>query len=223
MSEPLERRNHMSIGVLLLASTIICPKPNQTPLPGLWESSTTSRGGIGHTLEFRPDGTFVEAVTIIVDLRYRVDGRKLYTFEPGASPSEDQFSTIKLMGSRLLETAFDGSQTEKVRLADSPSAARGLVGAWSYRHYTGAIAFERYTPDGQLLFRLPMSSSVGCFVPHGKELTLAEPNKPEGSLSYEIQGDNLILTEPEGKVTRYRKSSYGPWYDREHIDYKPPK
>ena len=45
-----------------------CPQPATQDLVGLWESRETSKGGIGHTVEFRPDGTYVEAPTVLVDL-----------------------------------------------------------------------------------------------------------------------------------------------------------
>ena len=41
------------------------------PIVGLWDSTRTSAGGLGTTLEFRADGTFVEAATVIVNTYYR--------------------------------------------------------------------------------------------------------------------------------------------------------
>lgn len=46
---------------LVLAATLMSPTSGAPSLVGLWESATTSRGGIDRALEFRVDGTFVEA------------------------------------------------------------------------------------------------------------------------------------------------------------------
>ena len=167
----------------------MCSRPADPAVIGLWESVNTSRGGIGHTIEFRPDGTFVEATTVIVNMRYRLQGDELFVRESGGKePAKESATVVKISERTLIQTAPDGSFVEKQRLGDRKSGESGLVGAWRYRHYTGAIAFERYTPGGQLFFRLPLSSSAGCFVSRQSQLTFA-----------------------------------GPWYDREHIDYKPPK
>ena len=213
------------LSALMLSAALICPRPNSPALTGLWESSSTSRGGIGHTIEFRSDGTFVEAVTVIVDMRYRLRGNRLFVdAQSDRSESDDRDPTIvKFKGDTLVATSSDGSVVEKKRVGPATKSKSALVGAWRYRHYTGAIAFERYTPEGQLLFRLPMASSVGCFVTRGTEITLAQPDQPENLFKYEVSGPKLVLTDSAGKAAKYRKDPNGPWYDREHLDYKPPK
>jgi hypothetical protein len=212
------------LAALILSAGLICPRSDNAALTGLWESSSTSRGGIGHTIEFRSDGTFVEAVTVIVDMRYRLEGDRLFVDASDSSESDAGDPTIvKIKAKTLVATGPDGSVVEKERLGPDTKSKSGLVGAWRYRHYTGGIAFERYTPDGQLLFRLPMASSVGCFVTRGPEITLAQPNHPENLFRYELSGPHLLLTDSAGKAMNYRKDPNGPWYDREHLDYKPPK
>src|SRR5262245_35912601 len=44
------------LNVILLA-TVTCVPATDDTLVGFWESRKTSRGGIGHSLEFRRDGT----------------------------------------------------------------------------------------------------------------------------------------------------------------------
>jgi hypothetical protein len=210
---------------LALMAALICPQPQNAAFTGLWESTATSRGGIGHTIEFRSDGSFVQAITVIVNMRYRLKGDRLFLDSPAAPGDQNSRdpAIITIKGQKLLEKGPDGSVIEKDRLNAAIQGEPALVGAWRYRHYTGAIAFERYMPDGQLLFRLPMSSSTGCFVERGRDLTLAEPNQPEKQFRYDISGAGLVLTDSAGHSSSYHKDPNGPWYDREHLDYKRPK
>ena len=210
---------------LALIAALICPQPQNAAFTGLWESTATTKGGIGNTIEFRPDGSIVEALTVIVNMRYRLKGDRLLLESDSATKEQDSRNAtiVAIKGQKLLEKGPDGSVIEKDRVGSAVQGESGLVGAWRYRHYTGAIAFERYTPDGQLLFRLPLSSSTGCFVARERELTLAVPNQAEEVFRYDISGEKLVLTDSAGHSSSYRKDSNGPWYDREHLDYKHPK
>jgi hypothetical protein len=213
------------IALLLLAAAINCPEPKSSELVGLWESASTSQGGIGHTIEFRPDGTIIEAATVIVDLHYRIVGDRLSVgAEPlPLEPDPTGATTLRFEGARLLATAPDGTVVERERLGQAIAGQPAIVGVWRYRHSTGGIAFERYTPDGRVRFRLPMKSSSGCYVPAAKRVTLTMSRKEtETRLQFELRGDELTLT-GQGRTSRYLRDEAGPWYDRKHLDYKPPQ
>ena len=202
----------------LLAGLLTCPVPGSMEIVGLWESRETSKGGIGHTVEFREDGTFVEAITVIVNGFYRLDGNRLLLSETvGGTEAGSQF---RVEGNTFVHIGPDGSVSRKERLK-GPSAAEGSVaGNWSYRHYTGAIAFERYTNNGQMLFRLPLKSSSGCYSVSGRGLSWS----PQGRnivAKLQVRGDTLALENPARSTTVYVREPSGPWYDREHLDIKP--
>lgn len=206
------------IALILLVGALTSPAPRANGLVGLWASATTSRGGIGHTLEFRSDGTFVEAPTVIIDGYYRVIGDRLIVGErpPRADAATEKSPRFKIDGDLLVQTDLDGSVERKERVGVAEAGKPRIIGVWQYRHYTKAIAFERYTDDGRMLFRLPMSSSSGRYVLKGKELLLLRPKQPDVTMAIEIRGDALSLSS-DGRRTDYRRDTAGPWYEREHI------
>ena len=212
----------MGLSGLLLAAVLGCPTPVSKDLIGLWESIETSKGGIGHTLEFTAEGSFIEAVTVLVNLFYRLEDRVLFVADSPAAVKEAREGVkIKIEGNVLMQTEPDDSVVRKDKIgkdtADSP-----IVGAWRYRHYTGAMAFERYTPTGRLLFRLPMSSSTGCYEIATGSVILIRPTNEKNSVGYKLQGDYLDLRGKANKATRYQRDTIGAWYPRANIDYQSP-
>lgn len=193
------------------AHALTCSPPETQDLVGLWESRETSKGGIGHTVEFRPDGTYVEATTVIVDFTYRVSGDRLTVEEV----KEDQGARIEIQGDTLIQTQRDGSTLKKKRLGKVEEGSPAIVGAWRYRHPTGVTAYERYTPDGRLLFRLPMTSSTGCYKAAGDRLSFHKHDGKETALSLEMKTGELVLKSPGKSATVYGRAADGPWYDRE--------
>jgi hypothetical protein len=216
-------RGSVSALVLVLAAALVSAASNPTDLVGLWESTTTSRGGIGHTFEFRSDGTFVEATTVIVDGYYRLVGNRLVNGEQpvGLGADVSKAARIKFDGDVLEETGPDGSVVRKERMGTGTESSP-LVGAWRYRHYTDVVAFERYTADGRMFFRLPMVSSVGRYSLKGNELLIVGASQRDATMTTTLHGDTLSLV-TEGKTTNYRRVSAGPWYEREHIVRYTPK
>jgi hypothetical protein len=216
----------LAVGTGFAAGTILrCPPPHSDQLVGLWESENKSKGGIGHTLEFRADGAFVEATTVLVDTYYRVSGDRLIISEKPIADTGDAGSSIpfKIEGNTLIQKERSGPSVRKERVGLSESGQAPIVGVWRYRHYTGAIAFERYTPEGRMYFRLPMTSSAGCYVSGGAKLTLARPNEKETQASFELGIDDLALRFPGREPARYHRAPAGPWYERERIDFQSPE
>jgi hypothetical protein len=206
----------------LLVAVLACPAPGSKDVVGLWESQQTSKGGIGHTLEFRDNGTFVEASTVLVNFHYRVDGSRLFLSEAASDDDTKRARDFRLEGNSLIETGPDGSSIRKERLNGRQAGSTGIVGEWRYRHYAGTTAFERYTSDGRMQFRLPMSSSSGCYALKEGRLSLVLRQK-ETVTTIERRAEELTVKSPgkPGKV--YGRESAGPWYDREHITLTPPR
>src|SRR5204863_2261884 len=73
------------------------PRPSEGPFPppvgspksvlGFWEAVSTSRGGIGSAIEFRPGGTVRTRMVIMHQGRYRIEGDRLVVGDEGASES----------------------------------------------------------------------------------------------------------------------------------------
>jgi len=87
------------------------------------------------------------------------------------------------------------------------------VGAWRYRHYTGATAYERYTDDGRVLFRLPMTAHVGCYLVSRGQLSMTEPKLV--NVRFEIRHNELIMVQEGSKEFVYSRVTAGPWYPRD--------
>lgn len=206
----------------LVVAALACPAPGSRDLIGLWESQQTSKGGIGHTLEFRDNGTFVEASTVLVNFHYRVDGSRLFLSEAASDNDTKRARDFRLEGNNLVETGPGGSSITKERINGRQAGSTGIVGEWRYPHYAGGTAFESYTTDGRMLFRLPMSSSIGCYALKGGRLSFVLRQK-ETVTAFERHADELTVTSPGKPAKLYGRESAGPWYDREHITLTPPR
>lgn len=207
----------------------MCTAPANSALFGLWETEQVSRGGIGHTIEFKSDGSFVEAFTVIVDFHYRIEnGRLIVSDKQNASDSDVKNSPeIVFDGDTLILKGKgkdpDCATVRRERLDKKTLEKPSIIGTWRYRHYTGGIAYERYTPDGLVQFRLPMSTSTGCYSVDSKQLTLIKSNNERGSIPFKVQDGYLELENKNKPATRYRREQAGAWYPRDKIDYQPPK
>jgi len=213
----------MLILPVLIAATIHCAAPTNAELVGLWESEQVSKGGIGHTLEFKADGSYIEAMTVIVDMLYRFDNGKLAVFEPQATPDRIKGSGVDITftdNGHILKGP-DGSSVRKERLGKvHAKEIAPIVGVWRYRHYTGGMAFERYTPEGVMQFRLPMSSSTGCYNMEKNHLNIIQ-NNIKTIMPFKLNGDQLALENESKPPSRYRRDYAGGWYPRDTIENAP--
>ena len=198
--------------VAFVASVLGCVASTDTAVVGFWESESTSRGGIGQTIELKASGELLSSMTIMVDEVYRTADGKIFIAGSGAP-----FTVTK---DALVQTDDKGDEIRKERVGGQAAGKDPLVGAWRYRHYTGTVAFERYTEDGRLLFRLPMTSEHGCYRAASDALSLDIAGRTS-TAQYTVAGTTLTLRSADGKTYAYRRAE--PWYPRERIDYQPPK
>ena len=208
------------ITAVLLLTAVTCATPSSPAVTGFWESDT-SRGGIGQTLELKPDGSANVSVVIIVSQLYRTaDGKLFIAEDANGLKAPANSAPFSVTSTTLVQKNAEGHEVPKERVGPLPaSGVPLLVGVWRYRHYTGAIAFERYTVDGHFLFRLPLTSHQGCYRVAGTSLSL-EMVESSNKMQYTVSGDTLTLSREGGKSTTYHRGE--PWYPRDKIDYKPP-
>ncbi len=213
----------ISLQLILLTAVLNCSPPSNMNVVGFWESERTSKGGIGHTVEFQKDGSYLEAVSVILDQKYRYENGKLSIFDSQEKSNNNEITTdVSFDLMTLTVKGPDGSTLRKER-ADVPSAMKpSIVGVWRYGHYAGAIAYERYAPNGLFQFRLPMTSSSGCYKVEGDQLTLIKNDKEKTSVKYRVSDGKLELENKNKTPTTYRLEKYGPWYPRDRIDYQQP-
>ena len=205
----------MMILPIVLAAAIICPELNTTTLVGRWESHNTSKGGIGHVIDFQEDGSYVSSVTVLVNLKYLIEGDSIRVVDPG-NPNQLAEPGVKFRidGDRLIRKQADGPESVAVRVQPAEPGTSGIVGAWSYPHYAGGTAYERYTSDNRLLFRLSMTKSIGCYIPNDAigEVRLAPLNDEETTAKVHVDSMKMQLVESGREPTRYDKSPWGRWY-----------
>ncbi len=213
----------VSLQLILLTAVLNCSAPSNPAIVGFWETEKTSKGGIGHTFEFKNDGSYLEAVTVIVDAKYRYENGKLAIIDPqDTSSNNGDIAEIASDNLSFVLKGPDGATFRKER-ADVPTSEKpSIIGVWRYRHYTGAIAYERYTSTNLFQFRLPMSSSDGCYQIEGGQLVLVKTDKEKISTSFRLHDGKLELENKNKAPTIYRLETYGPWYPRDKIDYQQP-
>lgn len=69
-----------------------------------------------------------------------------------------------------------------------------------------------------------MRGSAGCYTTSGDHLALVKSGKKDPAvLPFTVHTDELVLESPGKPSTTYGREAAGPWYDREHIDLKPPR
>jgi hypothetical protein len=206
------------LSALLVAAAATCAAPGANDLVGLWESRDTSKGGIGAAVEFRADGVAITSYTVIVNMVYRVSGDRL-----DVAMSEDELKgdwmTFKVDADTFTPTCCTDSPVVKKRFGGDRTDSRSIVGAWTYPHYTGAVAYERYTPDGRMQFRLTLSADTDCYAVSNGRVTFTTP-KPT-THSYAVKGDELAMERGKGGTAAYVRVKPGPWYPREAS--KPPR
>lgn len=156
--------------------------PGAPPL-GAWVSDT-SNGGIGVILRLEPGGTASQAWCVIVDFDYRIAGDVLTRSEPAGrrgarGEAKPIATTVRWEGATLILSSGDASQRmERVAPPSAGAPETSIVGVWSYKHYTGATAYERYDDQGHCQLRIPMSP----------EATRATWKAVEGGIVLEVSG-----------------------------------
>jgi hypothetical protein len=205
---------------VLWAKAPACAPFGSQALAGVWESRQVTKGGIGHTFQFLPDGTFVEATTVMVNFHYEISGDRLIAAptQDSAPPMEFKF---RVDGDRLIETMNGSETSEKERVGKAEAGAPPIVGIWlpggrptgtSFDHF-----YERYTRDGRMSFRMIMARSSGCYKVEADRLTLSKPGEQDITFTFRQSPGELILDESPGRGPfTYAREEAGLWYDPEH-------
>jgi hypothetical protein len=194
----------------LLTLALGCAPPASSDLTGLWESTQTSTGGIGNSVEFRADGTFVESPIVLVNGHYRVEGNRMFLTERADERTSKDTRQFRIDGTTMVIESPDGQSLRMDRI--DRSGGTSIVGAWRYRHDTGQMAFERYLPDGRMNFRLPMKPGGGCYSIGPDGLRLAGQGGPV-LMQYERKGDSLVLRTAGRAAASYAREPSGLWFE----------
>ena len=175
---------------------------------GFWESVETSQGGIGSALELTADGRFRQIVVVLVEFGYRLDGETLFIVDEAGA---EQAVQVAFGDGSMDLAAPNGSVIRKTRFRDPSNGTSIILGDWRYDYSSQATAYERYTQDGRMIFRLPMRGQSGTFEIKGTKLRLKGSNGKVVTWPFRRQGDELLIV-LKGKEQRFRLVEDGQWY-----------
>lgn len=203
------------------ASLLSCQPTNDMGQVGLWESRTTSMGGIGNAIELNADGTYANAIVVLVDLTFDFKEGVLY-FSPneGENISYEDGISAKVTEDGYIAINHEGEKDFRKRIGGSNTTE--IYGAYRYRHYTGAIAYEKFKKDGSSSLRIPMRSEKGCYRIDNEKIFFFSEGASESSTELSIGSDELVFRSENGEFV-YDAVAGGPWYQINEIDYVEPK
>ena len=181
-------------------------------LIGFWESEATSRGGLGTALRINADGTCGSTVTVKTAFTYAFEHGTL-TFAAGADGTPPATLAVTLTGDTLVATPSAGGPATKTRVGAQADPGRPIVGVWRYAHPTGAIAWERYLPDGTMEFRMPASERPARCTVSGDRLAITSPGMTTDA-RYELKNGKLLLFGAAGEARVFAPVAGGRWYGR---------
>lgn len=207
------RRARLMVAVALLClgapanrSRAADPDP---PLIGRWESVVRSTGGLGQVLEFRPDGSMTRWVAVLVELTYQVHGPLLLSFyrHPGSGATETQAAGVRFDGDVMIQRdPQTGGETRLTRTRRGGPQDMPIVGVWTTPHETGQTAFLLYSPDGRVVFRLPIRAERGRWSWAADELTMDLGPSMTSTVRYALQGDRLVFIDSMNKQTQFTRA-----------------
>lgn len=198
-----------------------CPLPGSPDLIGLWESRDVSKGGLGQALELRENGLFVQSTIVMIGARYEVSGDRLTLRMESPEPSPPMESTFRLKGDRMIETVKGIPEKSKERVGKAAAGQPPIVGVWRSKDPLGMVGYEKYTPDGRMLFRLTMATTTGCYRIEGDRLRLSGTNgRKDPVLPFHRTPGELVVEDASGKPFTYLLAVDGPWYDRHPVQLK---
>jgi hypothetical protein len=175
----------------------------QSPLVGRWDAEARSGGGLGIWFELADQGACQQTVGAMVDATWSLEGEGLTVSIPNpAGQPVVQHASVSFQGPTLTEV-FEGLPKHMTRWGPSP-AAPSIVGVWSYPHPAGGTAYEEYTEDGRMLFRLPIKTTSCRWTVDADRLALTV-GKESTKSRWRIAGDTLTMEAETGARTFRRE------------------
>ena len=194
------------IAVLLSWALLLAQAVAPSPLIGRWDAETRSNGGLGIWFELGDQGACNQTVGVMLDGTWRMDdGWITLSVAVPSGPPAVQHGSVSFEGPTVTQ-AFEGTPKQMLREGPAP-AAPSIVGVWTYPYPTGGTAYEEYTPDGRLLFRLPVKTSSCRWTADADRLVLTLGNDATTS-RWRIADDRLTM-DVNGQSRVYRRERAG--------------
>lgn len=157
---------------------------------------------VGRVVEFHSDGTYALFITAMDDYTYTVRKNKLTTIE-SLDGTKETFPIVFDRGNLIVKNG-NGRGSDRVMTRQSASNPKQpILGTWKFSHPTGATAFETFTKDGHMYFRMPLDVTPGTWSATSDHVTVQLSGKDAETSPYRIDGNILTITE-SGQPQRYR-------------------
>lgn len=194
------------ISMLIFSSVLLLLQVSSSAdIVGRWEAVETTRGGLGSTLKFSPDGSVTFAFGPLLNGTYKLDGNNLIvtTFQHPPQKATTETHEIKIEADTLFQKTEYGV-FKWVRLSPGAPDSPPIVGRWSMK--TSIYEFRRNRTFDVSTSISSMEIHNGTYKLDGNRLHLSVP--PHGrkelvpqSSEIKIQGDTLILMLNDGRNT----------------------
>ena len=195
------------IAVLLSWALLLAQAVAPSPLVGRWDAETRSNGGLGIWFELGDQGACNQTVGVMLDGTWRMeDGWITLSVPVPSGPPAVQHGSVSFGGSAVTQV-FEGTPKQMLREGPSPAApsiARRVdLPVPDRRNRIRGV----YTPDGRLLFRLPVKSTSCRWTVDADRLVLTLGNDSTTS-RWRIADDRLTM-DVNGQSRVYRRERAG--------------
>jgi len=207
MTVNMERRALVALGLLWLSGVRADASPDVT---GLWSAAVRTRGGLGAQMAF----TATEVTSTfgaLVDFKYEIDGTKLKMASVDAresAPAEAAAQEFKIEGNTLTTTAEGKPAQIMTRVGSSHPGAHPIIGDWTYLHYTGVPAVQRFSRNGIMQLSVPFQTRRGNYQLENNMARIQFAGLPALALTIKREGSVLTTSDAQGKEIRYAKFDY---------------
>ena len=172
---------------------------------GRWEAMETTRGGLGSTLKFSPDGSFTFGFGSLLSGTYKLDGNKLIvtTLQHPPQKATTEAHEIKIEGDTMFQKTEYGV-FKWARLSPGAPDSPPIVGRWGMK--TSIYEFKRNRTFNVSTSISSMEIHNGTYKLDGNNLhlTVSPPGRKElvpQSSKIKVQGNTLILRLNDGRNT----------------------
>jgi hypothetical protein len=181
-------------------------------IAGMWSATERTRGGLAAQWVFAPNGVATRTNGALVDYRYAIQGARLSLTELDenhAPTSKVTTQDFTLLGDALTMNPTKPEGRQLMKRAGQPfPGAHPIVGEWSFRHFSGGIAYMRFGRAGIVQLSIPFETAVGTWAVDGPMLTTRLKDGKPTTGPWRIEKGYLHFRDESGREARYRRFEY---------------
>jgi hypothetical protein len=101
----------------------------------------------------------------------------------------------------------EGRQLMK-RVGQPFPGAHPIVGEWSFKHYSGGIAYMRFGRTGIVQLSVPFETATGTWLTEGAKLTTQLKDRKPVTGPWRLEKGLLLFREDGEKEVKFRRFEY---------------